>query len=37
LQTELWKDAFEESRRKLTAPARARGFYSDEDVLKLVS
>lgn len=37
LQTQLWQDAFEESRRKLAAPARARGIYSDEDVFKLVS
>jgi len=37
LQTQLWNDAFEESRRKLIPKARARGVYTDEDVFKLVS
>ncbi len=37
LQTQLWQDAFEESRRKLTARARARGIYTDEDVFTQVS
>lgn len=36
-QTQLWQDAFEESRRKLAARARAMGIYTDEDVFKLVS
>lgn len=37
LQTQLWQDAFEESRRKLTVRARALGIYTDEDVFKRVS
>lgn len=37
LQTQLWQDAFEESRRKLTARARALGIYTDEAVFKQVS
>lgn len=37
LQTQLWQDAFEESRRKLAARARAMGIYTDEDVFKHVS
>jgi hypothetical protein len=37
LQTQFWQDAFEASRRKLTARARAMGIYTDEDVFKLVS
>jgi predicted transcriptional regulator len=37
LQTQLWNDAFEESRRRLVPKARARGIYTDEDVFKLVS
>ena len=37
LQTQIWHDAFEETRRKLVPKARARGIYSDEDVFKLVS
>ena len=37
LQTQLWQDAFEESRRKLSARARAMGIYTDEDVFKQVS
>lgn len=37
LQTQLWQDAFEESRRKLAGRARAMGIYTDEDVFKQVS
>lgn len=37
LQTQLWQDAFEASRRKLSARARAMGIYTDEDVFKQVS
>ncbi len=37
LQTQLWQDAFEESRRKLGPRARAKGVYTDEDIFKLVS
>ena len=37
LQTQIWNDAFEETRRKLVPKARARGIYTDEDVFKLVS
>ena len=37
LQTQLWQDAFEESRRKLTARARARSIYTDEDVFTQIS
>lgn len=37
LQTQIWHDAFEETRRQLVPKARARGIYSDEDVFKLVS
>jgi len=37
LQTQLWSDAFEETRRKMVPKARARGIYTDEDVFKLVS
>ncbi|MGH8597264.1 MAG: hypothetical protein ACREXT_11465 [Gammaproteobacteria bacterium] len=34
VQTQIWYDAFEESRRKLVPKARARGIYSDEDVFR---
>ena len=37
LQTQLWQDAFEESRRKLAPRARAMGIYTDEDVFKQIS
>jgi predicted transcriptional regulator len=37
LQTQIWTDAFEETRRKLAPRARARGIYTDEEVFKLVS
>lgn len=37
LQTQLWQDAFEESRRKLGPRARALGIYTDEDVFKRIS
>ncbi len=37
LQTQLWQDAFEESRRKLAPRARANGMYTDEDIFKRVS
>jgi len=37
LQTQLWQDAFEESRRKLVPRARALGIYTDEDVFKRIS
>ena len=37
LQTQLWQDAFEESRRKLAPRARANGMYTDEDIFKQVS
>ena len=37
LRTQLWQDAFEESRRKLAPRARAMGIYSDEDVFKQMS
>ena len=37
LQTQLWQDAFDESRRKLAPRARAIGIYTDEDVFKQIS
>lgn len=37
LQTQLWQDAFEESRRRLAVRARALGIYTDEDVFKQIS
>ena len=37
VQTQIWNDAFEESRRKLIPKARARGIYTDEDVFKRLS
>ena len=37
LQTQLWQDAFEESRRELVPRARAMGIYTDEDVFKQIS
>ena len=37
LQTQLWQDAFEESRRELAPRARAMGIYTDEDVFKQIS
>lgn len=32
VQEKLWEDAVEESARRLTPKARARGFLTDEDV-----
>lgn len=37
VQDKLWRDAFNSTRRKLVAKARAMGIYSDEDVFKLIS
>ena len=37
LQTQLWQDAFDESRRKMAPRARAIGIYTDEDVFKQIS
>lgn len=37
LQSQLWEDAFEETRRLLLPRARAKGIYTDEDVFRLVS
>jgi Arc/MetJ-type ribon-helix-helix transcriptional regulator len=37
LQTQLWQDAFEESRRRLAVRGRALRIYTDEDVFKQIS
>lgn len=37
LQSQLWEDAFEETRRLLLPRARAKGIYTDEDVFRLLS
>ena len=37
VRRKLWLDAFDETRRKLIANARALGIYTDEDVFKAVS
>jgi len=37
LQSQLWEDAFEETRRLLLPRARTKGIYTDEDVFRLVS
>jgi hypothetical protein len=35
VQQQLWDEAFEASRRILAPKARAKGFYTDEDVFKV--
>lgn len=37
IQQKIWEDAFDESVRVLEPRARKKGFYTDDDVFKIVS
>lgn len=37
VQTKLWEEAFEESRRQLQPSSRALGLLTDEDVFRVIS